>query len=299
MTTNEKATRLKDALRQTRYAIIGRGGEISETAGLKDLRGAIFNIPADNAITTVVEENEDLIFGVPDNTTGYAYLAEFGGFSRSLGDGFNTEALGMLVCWTDDWDEVDSLVVPEEIRNLPDYGEGINLEYYNKVDLVDQKYKRCIETFTFDGSEGTGSSSKPTGWRMSGSGERAYFLIKIGDFGEYAIGDVIICDKYETTSPPTTANIGVGIYNSTSSGGICVSFRPENVSEITSTSALVAFLANNPITVKVAHTVPIETDLPVYMNPIFKVAPSSIGIELFPSDGTGIPAKIKFQTYTQ
>lgn len=298
MTTNEKENRLKDALRQTRYAIIGRGGEISETAGLKDLRGAIFNIPADNAITTVVEENENLTFGVPDNTTGYAYLAEFGGFSRPLGDGFNTEALGGLLCWTDDWDEVDSLEVPEEIRNLPDYGDGINLEYYNKVDLVNQKYKRCIETFVFDGSEGAGSSSKPTGWRRSGSGESAYFLIKIGEFGEYAIGDVIICDKYDTATLGGT-NIGVWTYDSTASGGVCVGFRPENVSEITSTAALVAYLANNPITVKVARTVPIETDLPVYMNPIFKVAPSSIGIEIFPSDGTGIPAKIIFQTYTQ
>lgn len=192
---------------------------------------------------------------------------------------------------------ISARVIPAEIQALEGFGDGISIDYYNKADFVNNKYKRVIDTFVFDGSEGTGSQNKPTGWRISGSGESAYFLIKIGEFGEYAIGDVIICDKYDATLMSGT-NIGVWLYNSTSSGGVCLGFRPEGVSEMLSGSDIVSFLANNPITVKVARTVPIESDLPVYMSPLIEVEGGGT-LKFVNEYGYAAPLKVVFHAYTQ
>ena len=418
-----------NTLRDGRNAIIGRGGEIAHDAGYRDLPNAIYNIPADNAITTVVNEAVAKTKTVPANSTQYAYLSEFGGMTYkgknlmkypfAFGSNDNyinglrytanedqtitlsgtpdavtniaviTEASALTVkagkytistegvldnsnsylvirnydingnfksqttsknfstftvyvdgyltisiaipkgykCdgsvaimlnegdiaepWTPFIGEaglisnkVTSILhgdgetaVPEEIQALPGYDEGINAQYYNKVDLVNQKYKSCINEKIFDGSEGAYSSSNTFGWRRSANGDNPYFFIKIGGAQEYVTGNVFVCDKYDK-SAVTSDKAGVWIYNSASSGITHLGFRPEGVSEITSAAKLVAFLTSNPFTVKLARTVPIEMDLPVKMNPLIEVE-SGGTVEFVTKYGCAVPSKITYQTFTK
>ena len=284
-------------------AIIGRGGTIGTTAGFADFPSAIYNIPADNAITTVYFNDEAQQITVRPNATNYAYLAEFGGITRRGEVGpeddmqyylYDTAFDGAVV-FNAEGEEASEIVVPPEILALEGYGEGININYYNKVDLVNKKYKRCIVTKTFDGSEGVGSSIKPTGWRLTGTGNSAYFFIKIGEYGEYAINNAIVCDRYNTVMVKDTTNIGVGINNSTASVGVCVLLRPDGVQNMTISNDLVTYLQSNPITVKVALMVPIEYDLPVDMNPLVKVAAGGV-VKLNTTEVGSAPIKMIFQT---
>lgn len=68
-------------LRNARKAILGRGGEISETAGLKDFPDATFNIPADNSL--VFRTDEDIAFRkiVPVGAEEYAQITRIGGMT--------------------------------------------------------------------------------------------------------------------------------------------------------------------------------------------------------------------------
>lgn len=72
---------IKTHLRSARMAIIGRGGEISPTAGLKDLASAIYNIPADSATAQVVDDTSALTKFVPQNSINHCYLNKLGGMS--------------------------------------------------------------------------------------------------------------------------------------------------------------------------------------------------------------------------
>jgi hypothetical protein len=69
------------SLRRSREAIIGRGGKIGTTAGFADFPTAIYNIPADNAITTEIDDTSAFAKSVPAYSTKYAYLAELGGMT--------------------------------------------------------------------------------------------------------------------------------------------------------------------------------------------------------------------------
>lgn len=68
-------------LRETRKAILARGGEIPTTAGLKDFPNAIFNIPADASLA--FQEDNSLAYEkiVPSNAEEYAAVMEIGGLS--------------------------------------------------------------------------------------------------------------------------------------------------------------------------------------------------------------------------
>jgi hypothetical protein len=57
MSLNTATEALKKSLRSARKAIIGRGGEISLTAGFKDLSDAIYKIPADASLAYQVDDS--------------------------------------------------------------------------------------------------------------------------------------------------------------------------------------------------------------------------------------------------
>ena len=81
MSINSELEKSKSYLRKARKAIIGRGGEISATAGLKDLPDAIYNIPAD--VSLVFQTDEDVAFRkiVPVGAEEYAQIARIGGMT--------------------------------------------------------------------------------------------------------------------------------------------------------------------------------------------------------------------------
>lgn len=291
------SARLKQALRDGRDAIIGRGGSINSTAGFRDFPSAIYNIPADNALATVKCEEVSLSCLVPSNTTGYAYIAEFGGISRGGDGSIYDEALDHIVSWGAGG-EIDRFKVPPEILALPGYGDGISLDYYNKVDLVNRKYVTMIDTFVLDGTDPISSNQNSWSWGVGPGSSTNYFRCRLGDYGTY-VNDVIVCDRYAYTNiTSSTTSIGVDLVNSTSgvNSGSLLAIRPNNILSFTDIKDVIPFIKANPIVIKVARKVPIEMDLPVYVNPLIKVEPSEMGLELFPSQGDGIPHKIIMQT---
>ena len=72
----------KAYLRNARKAVLGRGGEISETAGLKDLPSAIFNIPADASLAYYTDDTSAYKKTVPSGAEDYAQLKSVGGMTR-------------------------------------------------------------------------------------------------------------------------------------------------------------------------------------------------------------------------
>lgn len=81
MSVGGEIKKLKEYLRDGRRSIVARGGDISTSAGLRDFPSSIYNIPADNAISTVTQNQVARFVPVPENSTGYGYLAEFGGMT--------------------------------------------------------------------------------------------------------------------------------------------------------------------------------------------------------------------------
>lgn len=70
---------LKENLQRSKIAIIGRGGEISKTAGLKDLANALYNIPADTSLSFVTDEEIAYQKTAPKNSLPYAQIKKIGG----------------------------------------------------------------------------------------------------------------------------------------------------------------------------------------------------------------------------
>lgn len=85
-----KLTDLQTDLQECRRAITYRGGEISATAGFKEVAEKIVSIPASSSIGTVVDENTSALKVVPSNSTKYCYLKSIGGYTHVVPDD-NTE----------------------------------------------------------------------------------------------------------------------------------------------------------------------------------------------------------------
>jgi hypothetical protein len=81
MSFKSELNRTVSLLRTARNAILGRGGEISATAGLKDLPNAIFNIPADASLA--FQTDDDIAFRkiVPVGAEEYAQITRIGGMT--------------------------------------------------------------------------------------------------------------------------------------------------------------------------------------------------------------------------
>lgn len=81
MSIKSELNKTAENLRRTRKAILGRGGDISITAGLKDLPNAIFNIPADNSLSYYTDEEIAYQKIVPEGAEEYALLKKVGGMT--------------------------------------------------------------------------------------------------------------------------------------------------------------------------------------------------------------------------
>ena len=68
-------------LRQARNAILGRGGEISATAGLKDLSEAIYSIPADGSLAYETDDTIQYTKRVPSGVSKFGAIDRIGGMN--------------------------------------------------------------------------------------------------------------------------------------------------------------------------------------------------------------------------
>lgn len=71
-------------LRDTRNAIVGRGGEIAPTAGLKDLAQAVYSIPADASLSYQTDSSTAYSKTVPSGASKYAMLSQLGGMTQKV-----------------------------------------------------------------------------------------------------------------------------------------------------------------------------------------------------------------------
>lgn len=81
MSIKDELTKTASYLRNARKAILGRGGEISLTAGLKDLPDAIYKIPPDASLAYHVDDNVAYQKIVPSSAEQFAQVAKIGGMS--------------------------------------------------------------------------------------------------------------------------------------------------------------------------------------------------------------------------
>ena len=81
MSIQDKLNNTKSYLRSTRKAILGRGGEITEDAGLQDIADAIYNIPADTSLVYQTDEGVAYEKIVPAGAEEYAQVAKVGGMT--------------------------------------------------------------------------------------------------------------------------------------------------------------------------------------------------------------------------
>jgi hypothetical protein len=92
--------KLEENLRQTRKAILGRGGDISATAGMKDLPLAIFNIPADSSLAYYEDGASAYKKTVPSGAEDYAQLKSVGGMTRVVSTNLFTNASKDGIKWS-------------------------------------------------------------------------------------------------------------------------------------------------------------------------------------------------------
>lgn len=301
----------KAALKQSRDMIKYKGGIATDDKGLVALPEMIRTIPG-TGVTTVTYFDNTMSASIPKGSTKYAYLAEFGGTTYSGIDyndpdaGLWNEAPEYFSFFGDEplpedtpEDEIPpDIVIPPEILALPDFRQGINLQYYNKVDLVEQKYKRYMKTFTFDGSA-------DEAWRtgVAEGSPSNYYAIRVGAMGVYKQRLCVSSNYPNVYITSSTTTVGIDTLDSSAFGGFVIVVRPQNVTEYT-VESFKELLQANPITVRIATLVPEVSDLPVYMNPLIylgayaEIADGAFAafITSIPDDGQGYPVKIIFET---
>ena len=81
MSIKSELAKTASYLRSARKAILGRGGEISLTAGLKDLAEAIYKIPADASLAYYTDDSVAYQKSVPSGTEEFAQVAKVGGMT--------------------------------------------------------------------------------------------------------------------------------------------------------------------------------------------------------------------------
>ena len=77
-------TNLMGDLHECRRAITYRGGEISATAGFKEVADKIASLPTSSSIGTVVDDTASALKVVPQDSTKYCYLKSIGGMTYKV-----------------------------------------------------------------------------------------------------------------------------------------------------------------------------------------------------------------------
>lgn len=81
MSLQNEIANTKKYLKNIKKAILWRGGEISATAGLKDLSDAIFNIPTDASLAFQTDEDVAYRKNIPAGAEKYILLSSIGGMT--------------------------------------------------------------------------------------------------------------------------------------------------------------------------------------------------------------------------
>lgn len=173
----------KAYLRHARKAILGRGGEISATAGLKDLPGAIFNIPADSSLAYYTDDASAYRKTVPSGVEEYAQLMSVGGMTRiEISPNLVEEASANGVACSPRCNEQE-LYLTETILH-----EGWYRTFYKKVSSIEETENKNTSCGWMKGSNG--SAWNDTEWALpdlfyANEGDAITFYCgAVGEYGE-------------------------------------------------------------------------------------------------------------------
>lgn len=166
MSIKSELDNTKYYLKESRKAILGRGGEISLSAGFKDLPEAIFNIPADSSLAFQTDDSVAYEKSVPSDVEDYALISKIGGMS------YRTNNLLPFVEKTYESKGVTVTVGKDGIITLNGTATGGIATYTAKSLLLKANTTYCISS----GSTG-GSSTTYRMWcepDVSGAFEKKY-----------------------------------------------------------------------------------------------------------------------------
>ena len=197
--------------------------------------------------------------------------------------------------------------IPDAIQSLPDYGKGVDRDYYNKINLEEQTYTESVNTIVLDGVKNKFLS---TGLTTDGTDRRWFKSTSI----QKPMGSTTLICSHLKAMHTSIANSGVGIIYmaGTAPNNNCYALlQDQSIIEVGTYDATTgtfdnehsanAWLKNqydigNPVTVtyaKAKEATPI-TPLPVALDSLKKVEPNGC-IEFITDNNQPIPVEVEFQ----
>jgi hypothetical protein len=250
MSIKSELAKTTSYLRSARKAILGRGGEISLTAGLKDLPDAIFNIPADASLSYLTDDSVAYEKIVPTGASRFAQVNKIGGKSYPHFEGLRDTKVTALESEGASGELIDTIAIPEAVRSIYGYGWGVNEKFNSYITPSSGKFTRHTERQLVKDSTIVSNSI----------GDKPYLCIVLQNavYGDpFGYG---ICDKFEIVR-----NYGSDIYL-----GQAMISRSENRLYLRTDMSVKDFKVQYADTViEYALAEPVETDISEYLTDEF------------------------------
>lgn len=188
-----------------------------------------------------------------------------------------------------------TLPIPAEVQALPDYGEGVNATYFNRINLDEQKYSRHVKRVVFDGTEK---------WRLrtgsSGNVNASYVSLTMGDYG-YVANRVIVCDRYDHYAISfSNTGTGITVLNSSSYNDAMITVRPWNgITDVAEWKTYLAeqYAAGTPVTVVYGLSEAEVTDITDLLPADNLLAVEGGGtVRMVNEHGYDVPSTVNFHT---
>ncbi len=192
-----------------------------------------------------------------------------------------------------------SFTIPEAVRALDGYGEGVNATYNNHICYENDgriTWKRRVVKKVFDGTEDFHIASST----LEGTASN-YFSHNLSSLGS-VIDDAAVCNKFDNNTP-TSSNTAIGfrVYNSPGYNSAMIIVRPDDVEHLTAAQfkALLAewYAAGDPLVIYYALATPEVTDISGIMPVDNYIEVDGDGSLIFVNEyGYDVPSEVVFVT---
>lgn len=215
---------------------------------------------------------------IPGDTAPYMLLKELGGATyRADGNGgesgsptLRAAAVSAILSRDEDGNVQAALTLPEAIRAIPDWGEGISETVCNRLCYEEKRwiYRRRVTRVTFDGTENWKLRASPT------DPTRNYVSLNMGSYGLVTNG-AILCSHFDQYGLSFAADtVGIHVLNSNGYNAAMITVRPwKGITDVSEWTAYLAAeaAAGTPVTAvyalseeevtDVTHLMPVENIL--------------------------------------
>lgn len=279
MSLQSEISKTKEYLRQSRNAVLDRGGEISQTAGLKDLPSAIRSISADTSVAFQTDDSIAYVKTVPENAENRALLQSVGGMTYRVDDELKKSKVTAIVSKDASGNEIARYAIPEDIQMLDGYGEGVAARQ-NTIDFSSKIFILNCKKVVFTGDED---------WKYADGTEKFYYCIKSIDI-LLGVGKIHQINSHFEHSSPFGALI--------LSGGAC---RFYTASQFPTLDEWVAYVKSQyengtPVTSVIAVANPITVDISAYLSDFDNIITVEGGgsLEFVNEYGNAVPSTITY-----